>query len=110
MCRARQKMAAEAIIPPKINVTEKGNTEHIRVWKVPRNKNHPEGICYSFRLISNRKRVLGYDNNTGEGHHKHFIKDGKLVKTKVDYSDWRLVLLQFKKDVETYERDETERD
>ena len=43
----------------------------VKAWKVPKSKAYPEGINYTMAFIRDGKRVLGYDNNTFEGHHKH---------------------------------------
>ena len=43
----------------------------MKVWKVPKSKDFPDGVKYSFVYIHNGKRVLGYDNERGKGHHKH---------------------------------------
>jgi len=48
----------------------------IVLWEVELSADFPEGIKYRFVLIHKGKRVLGYDNKMGEGHHRHF-KDGK---------------------------------
>lgn len=74
------------------------------VWKVPVSKHYPEGVNYSFQLISKGKRLLGYDNSTGEGHHRHFMKNGKLVKEKVEFRNWQKLFERFQKDVEEFEK------
>ncbi len=102
-------MKAEEIIPPQRILTRKGNTVAIRVWKVPISEDYPEGINYSFQMISKDKRVLGYDNNTGEGHHKHFLKDGVLVKEKVAYTHWKEILNEFKYKVKRFEANESKK-
>ena len=48
-----------------------GDVIEIRVWKVDISKQHPEGIRYSMVYISNGKRLVGYDNYHGKGHHRH---------------------------------------
>jgi len=101
-------MKTRAIIAPQRRVTKKGNIEIIRVWQVPVSKNYPEGINYSFQLISKGKRVLGYDNNTGEGHHKHYLKDGRLVKYKIEFKSWSQVFKKFRKDVKVFEDENQE--
>lgn len=101
-------MKAKAIIIPQEERTKKGNTVAIRIWKVPKNKEYPEGINYSFQLISEGKRVLGYDNNTCEGHHKHYIKNGKLIKEKEKFENWENTMKKFRKEVKEFEETQNE--
>ena len=49
----------------------------IKIWKVKKDKFNPEGFHYSFVLIKNNERILGYDNHERKGHHKH-IKNKEL--------------------------------
>ena len=56
----------------------------------------PEGIKYSCVLIENGERVLGYDNERGKGHHKHF--QGKEVR--IDFKDFENLLWGFWDEVE----------
>ena len=58
----------------------KGNIKQVKVWEFPKTKKQPEGIKYHFAYIHNGKRVLGYDNEIGKGHHKHlFGKETKII-------------------------------
>ena len=44
----------------------------MRVWAVPKGPRTPEGLKYSLVYIdSEGRRVLGYDNAEGKGHHRH---------------------------------------
>ena len=95
---------AKSIIPPERTYTEKGNLVQISVWQVPKSRHYPEGINYSFQLISKGRRVLGFDNNTNEGNHKHFLKNGKLVKEKIEFEAWEKILRIFEKEVEAFEK------
>lgn len=68
----------------------------IKVWEVPKGKDFPEGLKYSFNYIKNKKRILGYDNERKKGHHRHF----KGEETKVEFNEiWKL-LERFKEEVE----------
>ncbi|WP_297058695.1 DUF6516 family protein [Thermosulfurimonas sp.] len=44
----------------------------IKIWEVSRSKDYPEGVKYSLVYLRKGKRILGYDNYQGHGHHKHF--------------------------------------
>jgi hypothetical protein len=49
-----------------------GAIVEIKVWVVPPSPRTPEGYKYSMAYIDrNGKRVLGYDNAEGKGHHRH---------------------------------------
>jgi|TARA_B100001971_G_C18253482_1_gene580122 threonine dehydrogenase-like Zn-dependent dehydrogenase len=97
---------SKAIIPPQRKLTERGNIIQISVYEVSKSEHYPEGINYSFALIAKNKRVLGYDNNTNEGHHKHCLKDGKLVREKIKFKDWKELFEEFEKNVVEFEKKE----
>lgn len=44
----------------------------MKAWAVPRNSRKPEGLKYSLAYIdASGRRILGYDNAEGKGHHRH---------------------------------------
>ena len=52
----------------------------VKVWRVPKTPHHPEGFKYSMVYIDeSRRRVLGYDNAHGKGHHRHDLEGEKPV-------------------------------
>lgn len=65
----------------------------ITIYRVPKDPHHPEGYRYSLVLIKDGKRILGYDNYEGKGHHIHkgereiaydFIDEWKLIEDFYD--------------------------
>lgn len=98
-------MKATPIIAPTRELTEKGNMVYIAVWSVEKNKNYPEGIKYTFALISKGKRVIGYDYNPTEGHHRHYLKRGKLVRENYKFKSIYEIFIRFYVSVEEYEKD-----
>ena len=55
----------------------------IKIWKVEETKHFPEGIKYSIAYLKRQdghyKRVFGYDNERGKGHHEHRVgKENKI--------------------------------
>ena len=53
-------------------VYEDGEIVELKAWAVPHSEAKPEGIKYSMAYISaNGRRILGYDNAEGKGHHRH---------------------------------------
>ena len=98
-------MKATPIIAPRRKITKKGNLIYVAIWSVDKNKNYPEGIKYSFALISKGKRVVGYDYNPTEGHHWHYLKEGKLLRKSYKFKSLGDVAKRFNKDSLKYEKD-----
>jgi hypothetical protein len=55
--------------------TKEGDIIEIKIWKVPKSKDFPEGVKYSLVYVHKNKRVLCYDNEKGKGHHKHYFEE-----------------------------------
>jgi len=68
------------IIPKKRRITKHGDLVIETAWRVPKSKDKPERIDYSFQLIHKEKRVVGVDNSSGEGHHFHFLDRKETYK------------------------------
>jgi len=49
-----------------------GSMEEIKIWEVPKKKDKPHGLKYSFAYIVKGERLVGYDNAEGKGDHRHF--------------------------------------
>lgn len=94
---------AKVLIPKQRKLTKKGNIISIVAWSVPKSKEYKEGINYSFQLVHKNKRVLGYDNNTSEGHHKHCLRDNKLVKENIKFENLSKIYQKFLNDVKKFE-------
>jgi hypothetical protein len=55
---------------------EDGEIVELKAWAVPRSAAKPEGLKYSMVYIgANGRRILGYDNAEGKGHHRHVGDD-----------------------------------
>jgi len=63
-------MKARLIYHVKAIATDGGITE-IKIWQVPKSKDKPHDMKYSFAYIREGKRLAGYDNAEGKGDHKH---------------------------------------
>ncbi len=46
--------------------------QEVKIWKVPKGKDKPRGLKYSFAYIEDNERVICYDNAEGKGDHKHY--------------------------------------
>lgn len=51
-----------------------GDIIEMKFLEVPKSDSNPEGTSYSFVYIRKGKRLVGYDNFEGHGHHRH-VKD-----------------------------------
>ena len=49
----------------------KGEIVEMKIWQVPRSRRTPEGLKYSLAYVREGKRLVGYDNAEGKGHHRH---------------------------------------
>ena len=79
-----------------VEVLPEGDVLKAIAWKVPKSNDFPEGIKYAFVYIHHGKRILGYDNERGKGHHRHY----KNEETKIDFKDHETLLNQFKEEIE----------
>lgn len=53
-------------------IHEDGEIVELKAWAVPRSAAKPEGLKYSMVYIdASGRRILGYDNAEGKGHHRH---------------------------------------
>jgi hypothetical protein len=78
-----------------------GSFVALKVWQVPPSPRTPEGFKYSFVFIDkDGRRVLGYDNAEGKGHHRHEGgRETPLAFTTVD-----ALLGRFQKEVKERRR------
>ena len=44
----------------------------MKIWQVPTSAKNSQGIKYSLVYIKDGKRLMGYDNAEGKGHHRHY--------------------------------------
>ena len=52
--------------------------QEIKIWEVPKSKEKPHSLKYSFAYIVEGERVVGYDNAEGKGDRRHF--EGKQYR------------------------------
>lgn len=87
----------EVIFHQKI-VKENGDIVETRILRVPETKSHPEGIRYALAYIHDGKRVIGFDNFEGKGHHKH--NEGK--EQSYDFRDIDTLIKDFREEIEQW--------
>ena len=62
---------ATRILHEKIRTAE-GIIVEFTVWQMTGSVQYPEGFKYSFFAVRNGVVLVGYDNHTPKGHHRHF--------------------------------------
>ncbi len=87
-------MAATLVLHTK-EIKEEEIVE-IKIWKVPKTKDKPQGIKLSIVYVKDGRRLLGYDNAEGKGYHRHFMNR----EEEHLFSDIWTLLEDFKKDLE----------
>jgi hypothetical protein len=61
---------ATRVLHEKIHTIE-GIVVELTVWHVTRSARYPEGFKYSFFAVRNGVVLVGYDNHSPKGHHRH---------------------------------------
>ena len=84
------------------NIEANGDIVEMRIWKVPSSKRSPSGLKYSLVYIRGGKRIIGYDNAEGKGHHRHY----KGREFAYDFRDVDNLIKDFYEDVEKVRRSE----
>jgi len=82
-----------------------GDIMEIKIWEVPRSEDFPEGVRYSLVYIKmdeeGARRVLGYDNERGKGHHRHHF--GR--EERISFHGWEELVRMFLDDVRKLRRE-----
>ena len=74
-----------------------GAIVQMTIWKLPRStQERPHGLKYSLFYGGPDGRIVGYDNESGKGDHKH-IRD---VETRYRFIDVETMVADFLADVE----------
>lgn len=87
-------MNSELIFYEK-RVISKRDIVEMKIWRIPKSKDFPDGVKYSFIYMHDNEKVLGYDNERAKGHHKHY----KGKETKIEFKDPETLLTKFKEEV-----------
>ncbi|MDD4975358.1 MAG: DUF6516 family protein [Bacteriovorax sp.] len=84
-------------------ILNSGLVREIVIWRVPQNKNYPEGIKYRMLLVDPhwKKVLVLLDNDAPKGHHRHDSIGGefpyRFISVKLLVEDFlRLELIQEK--------------
>ncbi len=84
------------------NVEPNGDVIEMKMWKVPVSIDRPEGVKYSLVYVKGGKRIVGYDNAEGKGHHRHY----KGQEGVYSFSGVDVLIKDFYRDVEKIRRGE----
>lgn len=88
-------MKAELIEDRKL-VLENGTIIQIRIWKLPRpTQERPHGLEYSLFYGRPGQRIIGYDNETGKGDHRHYGDREESYQ----FASFRRLIMDFWRDV-----------
>src|SRR4051794_11494755 len=62
-----------SILESRKLVLANGAIIHIRIWRLPEvSRERPHGLKYSLFYGPPGVRIIGYDNETGKGDHRHY--------------------------------------
>jgi len=64
-------MRAVNLFREKVTTAE-GILVESKVWAVPKSAAYPEGVKYSFFAVYAKRVLVGYDNHSPKGHHRHW--------------------------------------
>ena len=76
------------------------NLIEMKIWKVPVSQNKPYGFKYSLVYIVKGERVIGYDNETGRGDHRHYkgmVEDYRFESAIKLVNDFKEDILNYRK-------------
>lgn len=79
-----------------------GSVREIKIWQVPKTKDKPYGLKYSFAYIVGGERLVGYDNYERKGDHRHY----KRKESPYQFKNLRQLWRDFKKDIKRFKEGE----
>jgi hypothetical protein len=79
------------------NVEPNSDIAEMKIWQVPTSTKNPQGIKYSLVYIRDGKRLIGYDNAEGKGHHRH----NRSLEKPYEFKGVDALIEDFYADVET---------
>lgn len=93
-------MKARKILHKKTRF-EDGSIREMVIWQLSETtKNRPHGIKYRLYYGKEGQRLVGYDNETGKGDHRHFL--GKEFPYK--FENVEKLLADFEDDIQSVRR------
>ncbi len=94
---------AAKVFHEKIRTAE-GIVVELKVWRVSKSQAYPEGVKYSFFAVHAGRVLVGYDNHSPKGHHRHW-KGGEEPYGFQDFdtlrSDFDRDLAEIRKEIQS---------
>jgi hypothetical protein len=88
-------MKATLVVHEKF-VRDGGAIVEVKVWRLPHpTAERPHGLKYSLFYGTPGERVVGYDNESGKGDHKHL----REVESRYRFSSFEKLMTDFWRDV-----------
>lgn len=83
-------------------ILNSGLVEEIVIWRVPKNKQYPDGIKYRLLLTDPvwKKVLILFDNHYPKGHHRH---DSDEIEHACRFISVQLLVQDFLKEVKNFE-------
>ena len=82
-----------------------GSIVEMTIWQLPRpTQERPHGLKYSLFYGGHGGRIVGYDNESGKGEHKHI----REVETRYPWIDVETMVADFLADVERIRNEHAE--
>ena len=89
-------MASAKLIESQKFTLDDGATVQIKIWRLPEpTTERPHGLKYSLYYGRDGRRIIGYDNETGKGDHRHY----RDREERYDYTTFEALFLDFWRDV-----------
>ena len=79
-------------------IDEAAGIEERKIWEIPKDERHPDGIRYRLAYIPSGQRgpAVLYDNHHPKGHHKHIR--GRQIP--YEFTGVEHLLIDFHRDIE----------
>lgn len=89
-------MAPAELIESQKFTLDSGVTVQIKIWRLREpTAERPHGLKYSLFYGRDGQRIIGYDNETGKGDHRHYRDREERYK----YTTFEMLFLDFWRDV-----------
>jgi hypothetical protein len=104
-------MTSAELIESQKFTRDGGATVQIKIWRLPEpTAERPHGLKYSLFYGRDGQRIIGYDNETGKGDHRHY----RDREEGYEFTTFETLLLDFwrdaRKEIENARGQTTRRD
>ena len=89
-------MASAELIESQKFTLDSGAVVQIKIWRLPEpTAERPHGLKYSLFYGRDGRRIIGYDNETGKGDHRHY----RDHEEPYEYTTFEMLFADFWRDV-----------